>query len=699
MLDSDLLSLLNLRYLLSAQDFEMDVPNWKAIYRDEAVAIWENGEVMPRAFIVDKPIGVLAGWRSGARVSTSTTSTSRRCLACDALSAGGHNASSGREKFVDVSLERDSWLVVSESYAPGWRVFARPFGAGEDAEFGLEVRLVLANLQGVELPPGDWTLRLIYSPASVSVGMFASSISVALMVFLLGAWFWRVYIGLNSEESSSLAKVARNSIAPIILNLFNRGIDFIFAIVMYRLLLPAEVGIYSVAVVLFVACDIFTNFGLDLFLIREASQQRARAGRYLYHTSFFRLTLSMAGAPLLAGGAAALGGIGRGSDHGRGLGGDRSALYWLVPASLSKGMTSLFYANEQAEKPAAIATITSMNKAVFGVIALLLNYGIIGLAAVSIFNNVLTLLVLLWAGRKLIGSPWRMAARLDAGSRNGQRELPVLLNHLLATIFFQVDILILQAIRGAETVAQYSTSLQMAAGDQHVPAFFTQALFPVLSRQATDDRAAFSRSFRFGIKLLFALTLPLAVAFTALAEPLTLILGGARYLPLGADALRLMIWSIPLGWMNSLTQYALIGLGLQRMITRAFIGAVLFNVVPMRFSFRDMASRPPRWRPSRRRLALFIPFIWLIRVQLDDVNITGLIWRPLAALVAMLGMLVLTGAITAGIGAGRVGLPGRLAAAAPRWTRLRRTRCCACCRSDGEGIALARWVAERAGSI
>ena len=192
---------------------------------------------------------------------------------------------------------------------------------------------------------------------------------------------------------------------------------------------------------LFVAFDIFTNFGLDLFLIREASQKRERAGYYLYNTSFFRLFLSLAGVPLLAGvmllwqssGAEAI------SDGLVAIG----LLYiGLFPASLSKGMTSLFYANEQAERPAAIATITTMNKAVFGVIALLLGYGIVGLAAISIFNNVLTLLVLLWAGRKLIGRLGPRVPDTRLIREMVSESLPLMLNHFLATVFFQVDILI-----------------------------------------------------------------------------------------------------------------------------------------------------------------------------------------------------------------------------------------------------------------
>ena len=52
-LQSDLLSLLNVRYVLTEPDFELYLPGWKDVYRQE-VAIWENEAVMPRAFLVEK---------------------------------------------------------------------------------------------------------------------------------------------------------------------------------------------------------------------------------------------------------------------------------------------------------------------------------------------------------------------------------------------------------------------------------------------------------------------------------------------------------------------------------------------------------------------------------------------------------------------------------------------------------------------
>ena len=643
-LNADLFNLLNIRFVLTPRDWQSAPAAWHRVYSDDAVSIWENGSFFPRAFTVAKSDWD-ASWLAepGRSQKAGESSPVSSTLRVERYQEAAISRDSAREKFIDVSVAAESWLVVSETYMPGWRAFIRPWSSGEAAEASLPVQRVLATLQGVELPAGHWTVRLVYSPESVHLGMFGSTISVALIVLLAGLWFWRAYIGLNSEGSSGVAKVARNSLAPIILNLFNRGIDFALAMVMYRLLSQEEMGIYSFAIVLFVAFDIFTNFGLDLFLIREASRQRHAAGHYLYNSSLFRFVLSLAGAPLLAGALLLWQGSGVEAISADGMLAIGLLYIGLFPASLSKGMTALFYANEQAERPAAIATITTMIKAVFGVIALLLGYGIVGLAAVSIFNNILTLVVLVWAGRRLIGSlrRWRPDGSLI---RNMVGEsFPLMLNHFLATIFFQVDIVILQAIRGAQTVAQYSTGYKWLLAINIVPAFFTQALFPVMSRQARDDLPALRRSYSFGIKLLFAVTLPLAALLTILAEPLTLLLGGTQYLPQGAIALQLMIWSIPFGWMNSLTQYLLVALGRQVLVTRAFALAVGFNLVANCLFIPQYGFQAAALTTIASEVVLLLPFMLLLRGALPGVNVLSLLWRPLLAFCAMLLMLAILG--------------------------------------------------------
>ena len=624
-------NLLNVRYIVSDREQAQPVASWSLAYEDDAVRIWENPDAVPRAYLVDDVRDL------PARVPP--------------LTPIAITSDSGRELTLDLpALTAAQWLVISQNYADGWRVYVRPQGAGESDEQPLQVERVGEMFQGVSLDPvqladllpdttAGYTLRLVYSPLSVQIGFFVSAMSTIALTLLLGMWLWRVFVGVNTADSSQTAKVARNSVAPIVLNLFNRGIDFVLAIVLYRLLSQEMVGVYNFAVVTFIFFDIFTNFGLDLLMMREVSREKDRGGFYLFNTSALRLGLSIAGMgillvfllswqttpnPLPAEGLLAI-----------------VLLYiGLFPASLSKGMTSLYYAHEQAEVPAAIATITTINKAVFSVIVLLLGWGIIGLAAVSILNNVLTLGVLVYQGRRFItgGIPRRVDVPQVRHMVN--ESYPLLLNHFLATIFFQIDILILQALRGATIQAEYSTSYKWLNALNIIPSFFTQALFPMMSRQATDNRDHLRQTYRFGIKLLFAVTLPLAIGVTYMAETMTLILAGAQYVPNGAIALQIMIWSIPIGWMNSLTQYALIALDLQRWITRAFFGAVAFNIISNlilipRFGFQAAAVTT-----ILSELVLFVPFAWLMHRGLGGaVGWGAILWRPLVAAAAMLAII------------------------------------------------------------
>jgi len=407
---------------------------------------------------------------------------------------------------------------------------------------------------------------------------------------------------------------------------------------MLRILSPEAVGEYYYAVVVFVWFDIFTNFGLDLFLIREVSRNRERSGHFFYNTSVLRLFLSVVGVPLVLGfllvrqltvspelSSEAVIAIG--------------LLYiGLFPASLSKGMTSLFYAYEQAEKPAAIATITTMNKVIFGVIALLLGYGIVGLAGVSIINNLITFIVLMVAGRSLIGKIIQRKPDRPLMRNMVNESFPLMLNHFLATIFFQVDVIILEAIKGSRVVGLYSVSYRWLLAINIIPSFFTQALFPVMSRQAQENRDALRRTYFLGIKILVGIALPMAVGFTFLAETLTFILGGTQYLPDGAIALQIMIWSIPVGWMNSLTQYVLIAVDLQRYITRAFFAAVLFNIVVNLIFIPQFSLVAAALTTIASETVLLIGFGVLMQRALGKINWWNLVWRQCAATITMIAM-------------------------------------------------------------
>jgi O-antigen/teichoic acid export membrane protein len=117
------------------------------------------------------------------------------------------------------------------------------------------------------------------------------------------------------------------------------------------------------------------------------------------------------------------------------------------------------------------------------------------------------------------------------------------------------------------------------------------------------------------------------------------ILGGSQYLPDGAIATQLMIWSIPIGWMNSLTQYVLIALDMHRRITRAFALAVTFNIVSNLILIPTYGYRAAAITTIASEAVLLLPFALLLREGLGSLPWAGMVWRPLVAAAAMFAVL------------------------------------------------------------
>jgi O-antigen/teichoic acid export membrane protein len=105
-------------------------------------------------------------------------------------------------------------------------------------------------------------------------------------------------------------------------------------------------------------------------------------------------------------------------------------------------------------------------------------------------------------------------------------------------------------------------------------------------------------------------------------------------------ALQLMIWFVPIGWINSLTNYLLIALDQQRPMRWVFLVGVGFNVVanllfiPL-FSFWASAVIT-----ILSEIVLLAGFYWLLRRALGPVNWLALLWRLYAAAAVMIAVLV-----------------------------------------------------------
>ena len=137
--------------------------------------------------------------------------------------------------FIQASLDEPGWLVLADSYFPGWKAYGRLSNLDsldQLTETELTIHRANGNFRAVYLEPGDWTVRFKYTPMSFKLGLYASFMAVVILVLLLGWWAWgRLY--RESMEDSPVKRIAKNSLAPITLALTNRLIDFVFAMVVY----------------------------------------------------------------------------------------------------------------------------------------------------------------------------------------------------------------------------------------------------------------------------------------------------------------------------------------------------------------------------------------------------------------------------------------------------------------------------------
>ena len=583
-LHSPLLDLLNVKYVISEEKINSP-EKFELVYEGEAL-VYENQQVMPRAYTLPAScITTTNDLQSTLQeitphhvivLDTQDISNSHSLTAAATCQIKPAQITSSRlnEVQIEAQLYQPGYLVLTDSYSAGWQVFVQ----SEVNEVETRVELIRANgnFRALYLEQGKNYVRFNYSPLSFRLGGVISTISIATLLIFGTIWLWQVFYK-DKKTSSEASTVAKNSLAPMGFNLLNRSIDFIFAMFYLRILGPGESGNYATAIVIIGWFEIWTNFGLNTWLTREASRNLDSINQYLSNSTIFRLALGLLTMPLFLGAIVIY-------QRNTGLLGSDTVLAIILLAigmlfsSISTGLTSVFYAYEKAEYPAAVSSFSTILKVALGLIALILGYGFVGLAGVSIVVNIITMLTLLVLVRRLFFKP-HPEFNVKLQRRMSTDSFPLMLNHLLATLFFKIDIPMIRAMRGQAEVGRYSTSYKFIEAFNIIPAFFTFALFPLMSRQAKDDQEALTRTYYLAIKLLFAVALPLALTTSFLATPLVRILGGEDFLPQGAIALQLMIWSIPFGWINSVTNYLLVAIDQVRTITRSFVIATVLNIV------------------------------------------------------------------------------------------------------------------------
>jgi len=645
-LSSPLLDLLGVRYVVT----EGEIPNddYEMVY-DGEVRIYENTDVLPRAFALPRAKVVspaqlpdrLRSFNPGKLVLLDETTPIPNFPISQSpwpLQPATVVAYAPNTVFVDAEMPGPGWLVLTDSYFPGWKAYRsdpddqipNPKSEPPD-EQELDIVRADGNFRAVWLEAGAHRVRFKYTPMSFKLGLYGSFMAGIVLLLLVLYWLWgRFY--RESADDPTVKRVAKNSLLPMGLQLLNKVIDFAFAMLMLRILAPEMAGRYYFAIGFIGYFDILVRFGLGTLLTREVAKDQGHVNKFLSSVTILRGLLWLTSLPLMAvavGLYLLFGGMT--ADIVAAI-----ALFavGLVFGGLADGFSAVFYAYEKMEYPAAISTVTTLTRVGLGVLVLLLGWGFVGLAGASVVANIVSATAL---GVLMVRHCFRPRAEWDPQTSKWMMNtsFPLMLNLFLATAFFRVDVLLLKPMKGDTVVGYYGAAYKYIDGLNIIPAYFTQAIFPLMSRYADSARDSLIRAYVLSLRLLLIVALPIAAGTPFIARGLILVLGGGGYLPDSMIALQLLIGFLPFSFINSVTQYVLIAIDQQRFLTKAFLIGVTFNLVANLLVIPTFSYKGSAVVTIFSELALLIPFYYAVRKHLGPLPWVSLFWRPAVASAVM----------------------------------------------------------------
>lgn len=484
---------------------------------------------------------------------------------------------------------------------------------------------------------------MLISPR-LQLGMAVFVVGLALIALALPIveQIARRRVGRSDDH---IVRLVHNSAVPLAIQIVIRAIDMAFAAVLYRVFArdwtPLNTYIFAAFITTLLLATV-AEWGLNIWLTREVARDRSALERTFGTALVVRLCLALLVVPaslLVAGVYSALYSAGlsesRFDAQGRAL--MLILACTVIPDAFRGAVTALFLATEQPVVPAVVNLLTNMISALLKIIALVLGLGILGVAWAALGATLISTVMFGVLLRQTWGWP-RLHMDVATARRMLSAGFPLMLNGLLLAVFFRFDITIIQAA-APEQLASYDAAYKFVGLTQILPPIVINAVFPLFARHAAADRAALCQAYDYLVRLLLLIALPLAVGISVLAPTWIALLADAAYVPLGAPALGLLIWYLPLSYVNGVTQYVLIALDRPKTITFAFALAAVFN-----FSFNLVFV--PRYGINAAAMAtvlaevvLYGPLWWMLRRELAPTPLWAQAWRPLTAAVGMaLGM-------------------------------------------------------------
>src|SRR5256884_1374191 len=422
------------------------------------------------------------------------------------------------------------------------------------------------------------------------------------------------------------SRTLRNSVLVVGARALAKLAVFIVVVLLWRHLGADHYGRFATMIVYITLVGVIADLGLQTVFIRDASKDRTVLTRYLANLLSARLLLSLVALVILA-----------------------AALRLLSPA--------LFPYTIAAFVLLLTTSYSSLLRAVFYIRGRLI-YEALAIIAEAILLLALTLVaisrgatwdVFLWvysAGYlftclfaiAIIRWRWkeRIEARLDPAFVRHLlvAGVPLALGFTITTIYAQLDVVLLQVLKGFQMVGWYAAANRFVDAVAWIPQSAMGAVFPALSLVAATETRRLVFAYEKSFKMLAIIALPLAVGIGVTADSLVTLTFGHGF-DQSIPALRILAPSIALLFVNNAFIYTLTAINRQIDFTRLSLATLVVNIT------LNLALIPPYGylgaaaASTLTEVALFTGGLWLLRRHLAPLRAVGSTGRVIASAAVM----------------------------------------------------------------
>jgi len=370
---------------------------------------------------------------------------------------------------------------------------------------------------------------------------------------------------------NTVRRIAKNTAMLLIGQVVSNILSLILIVFIARYLGDIGLGQYSFALSFAGLFALFAGLGLDPFVVREVARDRKRADFFLGNLSVLRLILSSAAFLLIC---ATVNILNYPSDI-------KLFMYIVglsvVLTSFSLLFRSIFRAFEKMEYETVVSAADRILVCSLGLLILYYGYGLIELALVMLLGSISILLLSVMIVAKNFAKP-KLEIDLSFWKYAIKHSLPFMLTMVFATIYFQIDMVMLSLIIDNATVGWYSAAYKLVSALGIIPIALMASIFPAMSRYYYSSKVSLKIAYEKSYKYLLTLAIPMAVGTTMLADHFIYFLYGTEFSH-STIALKILIWAETIIFVNIASGTLLDATNQQKINTYVTGTMAVFNVV------------------------------------------------------------------------------------------------------------------------